>query len=162
MTCGFYLFLSSTDSVNIHKHNNYKEFWVEFDEIVELEQSCGFGFSQQWQVALTDLTIDWPSDDSNGSIGRVTTQTIPEEVVVLTDLCEPSYIHGTKASILRNIGSGSEIGGSLYNTYYIGVVPISFNRIKIELRNRQLEPLTIAKGWPREGKLKCTLHFNRN
>lgn len=160
MSDGFYLFLSSTDSSNIYPHNSYKDFWIEFDHTIELEQSCGFGFSQQWRVALTELTIDLKAPDQTTDDKEE--QTLPEEIVVLTDLCEPSCIHGTKASILRNISTSSEIGGSLYNTYYIGVVPKSFNRIRIELKNRQLEPLASNKGWTKEGTLKCTLHFTRN
>lgn len=157
---GFYLFISSLDSKDIYPSNSYGDFWVEFDHIIVLEQSCGFGFSQEWRVALTELSLHFKTDGQRNDDS--TEQTLPEEVVVLTDLCEPSCIHGTKASILRNIGSTPEVGGSLYNTYYIGVVPTSFNRIRIELRNRQLEPLAKTKNWPSDGVMRCTLHFTRS
>lgn len=149
---GFYLYLSSTDSANIYKSNNYKEFCVEFDHQIVLEQSCGFGFEKQWQVALTELSIDFDNPD----------QTLPEGLVVLTELCEPSYINGTRLSILRTIASSSETRASLYNTYYVGVVVSSFNRIRIELKNRDLKDLKLSNGWPDKAVLQCTLHFAKS
>ena len=152
MSGGFYLYLSSKDSENIYKSNNYKDFYVEFDHQIVLEQSCGFGFERQWQVALTELSIDFLNTD----------QTLPEGVVVLTELCEPSYINGTQLSILRTIASSAETNASLYNTYYVGVVVSSFNRIRIQLKNRDLKELQLEKGWPQNAVLQCTLHFIKN
>ena len=149
---GFYVFLCSEDSRHIFKSNNYKEFYCELDRHMVLEQSCGFGFQQEWRVALVELSIQF--DDPK--------QTLPETIIVLSDLCEPSVIKGSQINMLRTISPSSETSVSLFNTYYIGVTVQSFNRIGIKLRNRDLQELLPSKGWPEKAVLRCCLHFTKN
>ena len=149
---GFYLFLSSSDSANIYANNSYKDFTVDFDREITLERQCGMGFRQEWQFALTELSVDFlEADDS-----------LPEGVIVTCDLCSPSYIYGNEVQVLRTITSYSELSASLGQTYYIGVNKHCFNRIRISVLDRELKELSTVKGWPEKADLKCTLHFIRS
>lgn len=150
---GFCLFLSSDDSKHMYPSNTFHDFTVEFDRQIELEQWSALGWKRQWTFALTDISIDHLN----------VRQTIPESVVVLCDLAEPSYINSTQASVIRTLDKSGEvsIAASLHNIFYVGVNKVSFNKLRICLRNRQLEALTIGKGWEIESELKCTLHFQR-
>ena len=149
---GFFMFLASDDSSSIYTNNTYKDFCVEFDHEIVLEAECGFGFRQQWQFAVTEVTLDTIKTDEG----------LPESTVILCDLCKPSYIKGTQAQVLRTLSSAGELTGSLGLTHYIGVNKNTFNRVRISLLNRDLKPLLPANGWPETARLKCTLHFIRS
>ena len=146
------MFLSSKDSSNLFSKNNYKDFWVEFDHEIVLEEQCAFGFRQQWSFALTEIYIDLPSDK----------QTLPEPVVILCDLCTPSYINSNQVQVLRTVSGAGDVGTSLGLTHYIGLNKTRFNRIRIQVVNRDLKTLTKSSGWPDTGDLRCTLHFTRS
>lgn len=149
------MFISSRDSLNFYPNNTYDDFIVEFDRVIQLPESCAFGFNQSWQFALTEVSLDFANSKPK--------KTLPESAVILTDLCSTSYISGTEAGVLRIIGAGSEeIGSSLGQIYYIGTNKNSFNRIRIQVRDRDLKPLMKdGQVWPINAVLKCTLHFIR-
>ena len=149
----FYVFLSSSDSLDVYPGNTYDNFIVELDKEVRLEEHTGLAFSQRWTVALTELTLSPISDDQ---------QDLPESIVVGSDLAEPSYINGTGYALLRTLAATKEITASLYQPYYMGVSKLHFRRIRITLKNSELGRLTVAKGWPEKAVVKCTLHFLRN
>lgn len=149
--------LSSDDSTSLYPHNTYDDFMVEFDRVIELEPSCGFGFTQTWKFALTEISLE----TVNGKDRR----SLPESVVVLTDLCATSYIEATEAPVLRTVGAKGELGVGLGQIYYISTNKRSFNKIRLQIKDRSLKPLSKGEGdaklWPLKGVLKCTLHFTR-
>ena len=155
---GFYLFLSSQDSISLYPLNKYDDFTVEFDRPIELPETCGFGYTQTWRFALTEISLE--------TVGGKDRRSLPESVVVLTDLCATSYIHATEAPVLRTIGAKGELGSGLGQIYYIAVNKSSFNRLRIQIRDRELKPLVKNnqedKLWPERGVLKCSLHFIRS
>jgi hypothetical protein len=149
---GFYLFLSSEDSVHVHKNNNFADFITEFDREIVLEEICGLGWRQQWSFALTDISIDYLPDLEHKP---------PESVIVLCDLAVPSYINNSQVGVIRTLNSTSEVAGSLYQCYYIATNKARFNNIRIQLKNTNLEALDRAL-WVGVKSLKCILHFQRN
>lgn len=148
---GFYMFLSSEDSVNLFPNNTFSDFWTEFDHEIVLDEQCGYGLRQQWSFALTEVFIDFLPDQ----------QTLPEPVVILCDLCSQSYLNGSQVQVLRTLSGAGEVGTSLGLTHYIGVNKLRFNKIRIQVVTRDLKPLSVTSGWPSKGVLRCTLHFSK-
>jgi len=148
---GFYLFVCSKDSVLAHPTNKFSDFIVEFDSEIDLEEACGLGWRQLWAFAVTDISIDYLPNQQIKP---------PERVVLLCDLCVPSYINNTQAAVLRTIASGSEESASLFHPYYIGVNKKKFSSIRFQLKNVNLQALDSAK-WKGVAELRCILHFQR-
>ena len=149
----FFVFLSSIDSIDRYPNNRFDSFIVELDKEIILEDHGGLGFTQTWTVALTELSLDPISVDQ---------QIMPESVVVSCDLIAPSYINGTRHSLLRTLPASTEITSSLHLPYYMSLGKLRFSRIRIELRDSKLGNLELAHGWKSKCVLKCTLHFLRN
>ena len=147
------MYLSSKDSKHLHSTNIFLNFLVEFDREIVLDDSCGFGWRQEWSFALMDISADYPN----------TRRSLPESVPVLCDLATNSYINGNSVGVLRIIDSdGETTAGSLHNTYYIGVNKTRLKKIRIQLKNQHLEDLDISKGWSVDRELKCILHFQKS
>ncbi len=141
----FYMYLSSKDTVfssSVSENNNFSDFTIELWNEHEFEEY------KRWCVALTDIYIESGNEEK---------QTLVESVIVLSDLVNPSYILGKAAPILRYIPISHVTGVSLFQTYYIGIVKPRVKRIRIFLKNKNLEELNID--WPLDTTLKCTLHF---
>ena len=155
---GFYMFLTSSDSKTLFPLNNYDDFTIEFDRAIELSETCGFGYTQTWRFALTEISLETESGKERRSL--------PESVVVLSDLCATSYIHATEAPVLRTVGAKGELGAGLGQIYYIGVNKSAFNRLRIQIKDRDLKSLSKSDSndrlWPEKAILKCTLHFIRS
>ena len=86
-------------------------------------------------------------------------QALVDSVIVLSDCVNPSYVLGRTAPILRYIPLSHVTGASLFQTYYIGVSKPRLKRIRIYLRDKNLEQLDLT--WPAKATLRCTLHFTR-
>jgi len=140
------MFVSSTDSKNKFINNSFDDFVVELNPEIELECNC---YRTEWTFALTEISI------SNG-----VQSLLPEACIVLCDLAQCSYIKDGQAPVLRTIASESDKTGSLYQSYYIGINKLRFNRLRIYLRNKDLDPLN-KELWDPNIILKITLHFQR-
>ncbi len=141
----FYMYLSSKDTVfssSVNESNVFSDFTIELWNEHEFEDY------ERWCVALTDIYLE---------IGTEERYTLTESVIVLSDLVKSSYILGKAAPILRYIPVSQVTGVSLFQTYYIGIVKPRVKRIRIYLRNKNLEELSLD--WPINSILKCTLHF---
>ncbi len=145
---GFYIYVSSKDSATLFLNNRLDNFVIEFEKEVVLTS----GSASRLSVALTEISIK--------PRGSMRTRTVlPESCVVLCDICDVSYIKGTRLPVLRVLPSQfDELSGSLFQPYYIEVNTTSFKRIHFQLKTRDLSPLNTVK-WDLESELRCTLHF---
>ena len=152
----FYMFISSKDSIKLYKDNAYDDFYVQFDREIVLEQSCSLGYKQSWQFALVELSVEFEGRRNNS---------LPDGVLILSDLAEPSYVNATELGVLRCIASKGEAGNSLGQIYYIGVNKTRFNCLRIQVKTRDLKALNKSSedknAWPAEGEFRCVLHFTR-
>ncbi len=139
------MYLSSTDSAfssYVNENNIFSDFTIELWNEHEFEDYT------RWCCALTDIYIE---------TGNQENRELVESVIVLSDLVNPSYILGKAAPILRYIPISQVTGISLFQTYYIGISKPRVKHIRIYLKNKNLEELSVD--WPTDSILKCTLHF---
>ena len=139
------MFISSDDCKEVFTANTFYDFQIEITPEINLARG-GFG---EWAFALTDITLDNASNT-----------TLPETCTVLCDLARGSYMKEGSVPLLRRIDVASETSGSLYQTYYIGLNKLIFNRIHFYLRNRDLQPLD-QQLWDSKAVLNLTLHFQK-
>ena len=153
---GFYLFVSSRDSVEFHKNNCYHDFRVELGREYDLSRRQIVRSHTEWSMALVEIDLINLVDNSSPRI--------KDDVLAVCDLISPSFIRGTERCVLRPIPlANSGHFASLYQPYYITLNTNSFSSVHITLLDRQLKPLDSNNGWPEESKfsLSCTLHFQR-
>ena len=137
-----YLFLSSTDSVNVHPSNNFSDFTVELHTPINLNNVLYP--NSKWTVALTDISVR--GDKS-----------LAGTVIILCDLVECNYIKGETIPILRSLPGRALDGVSLHLPYYMQLKNTSFNSIRIYLVDENLDKLHIEED--NNIKLTCTLDF---
>lgn len=146
------MFISSSDSTNLHAGNIFSDF------VFELPSFHSFGDGEGWSFALTDLHIEKTKPLS----GR---HDIPESIVVCCDLARESYIRSRLLPVLRYVPATTDeiSGASLFMPYYVGISKTRVQRIRIFLLDSDLNPLNKkqAKLWPGNLNLTCTLHFQR-
>ena len=137
------MYLSSTDSRSLMPNNLFDDFTI------ELLREYVFT-KQQWVFALTEISV---------SGLEKSLRKLPESVTVLCNLANESYICEQLTPVLRSITAEADIGASLYQNHYISVNSLWFNKVRIYLRNQNLQVLD-RKLWAGEKlTLKCTLHF---
>lgn len=149
---GFYLFVGSDDSSNLHDTNSFSDFVVELGRTYDLTQHCSW--RETWNMALVEISL------LNGSKRR----NLPSDVIVTCDLVMPSYIYGTESCILRSIAANAsnQQTASLHTSYYIGLKQLSFTRLRIGLRDHNLNPIDLKEGdWGVDPTTRCTIHFQR-
>ena len=145
---GFYLFVSSIDSLDLHPSNTVHDFVVELGRNYELTCSR----REKWCMALLEVRLD------QGDV----TQPILENTVITCDLAQPSYIQGTEQCILRSIdpSEGTQTA-SLYQPYYIGMKQCSFSRLRIRLLTRDLQTPRWAEQQTESARLTCIIHIQK-
>ena len=150
---GFYLFVSSEDSVHFHQNNKFHDFIVELGRQYDLNEAGYLRNRNRWSVALVEVKLE--------DITGFEDPTLLEEVLILCDLVSTSYIKNTERRVLRLLGlTGSGQLASTYQPYYIALNRTAFSNLSIQLVDKDLEPLSgslIHKPW----KLSCTLHFQK-
>lgn len=142
---GFYMFISSDDCKDVFADNSFYDFTIEVKP--EIVLPCGG--AGEWSFALTDINLE--------NVGGTA---LPETCTVLCDLARGSYMKGGSVPILRRIDVETETSGSLFQTYYIGLNNLIFNRLRIYLRNSDLRPLNYTL-WDSKAILNLTLHFQK-
>lgn len=119
-----HLFISSTDSLDFHQTNS------SFDFTVELPQTL----TGSYKVALAEFYC--------------TNQL--EDLYVLSDVCEQSYCLDQMLPLMRIVHQPGECS----NMYFLKVTRSDVQRIRIYIRNADLEiPSTDI------GRVRCTLVF---
>ena len=139
-----YLFLSSKDSTNIYPQNNCCHMKIDLPEPLKLMTEGEHGC--YWTVALTDITI-------------TDTGTLPEVVIVTTNIIQDSLIRNRTRPVLRVIAKNSIDKASLYTPYYHRVNTHEINTVEISLRDLSLEQIDSVNS---ADVLTCTLHFQLN
>lgn len=150
---GFYLFVSSVDSIDLYPSNTFDNFIVDLGRTYDLTEYCGW--REKWNMALVEVALHNDEGES---------QHFPQDIIVTCDLASPSFIYGTEGCILRPIdASDSSHSASLYQTYYIGLSQLRFHKLRIELKERNLSSLDLTKFIERgkHYRLSCTIHFQR-
>ena len=143
---GFYLYLNSSDSKTVRPNNTFHDFTIELPH----ERFFNLG---QWTVALTEITLTGHKRGNRRN-------SLPEALVVLTDIAQDSYIREALAPVLRTIPSETDLNASLFQSYYVGVNALRFDKIRIFLKNSNLDSLELTKWGPIKSIiLRCTLHF---
>jgi hypothetical protein len=110
-----YLFLSSSDSLNIYPRNTACDFIVELPHIINL--------AGKWDVALSELyyTTSGRLDD--------------EYLLVYCDLCDDSYVYNSFAPILRRLPARRIPVLELSNFYFMPVKTNYIKQIRIHIRD---------------------------
>lgn len=153
---GFYLFVSSTDSSHYHDKNSYYDFIVELGRLYDLSDSAHLRSRNRWSMALVEVKLE--------DMAGLESPILPEEVLILCDLIQPSYIRGSERRILRQLGiSGFGQLVSTYQPYYISLNQSKFSRLEIQLVDKDLIPISQRRDWPltKTWKLSCTFHFQK-
>jgi hypothetical protein len=137
-----YLFLSSTDSMDVHPSNNFSDFTVELHSPLDLNEELHH--DSKWSVALTDISVKW-------------NKSLDGTVIVLCDLVECNYIKGEQIPLLRTLPGAALDGISLHLPYYMQLKNLVFSSLRIYLVDENLEKLKFEQD--NNIKLTCTLHF---
>lgn len=145
---GFYMFLSSTDCKEVFANNRFDDFTIEFKPEIKLACEC----RDEWSFALTEISIVRGVNEQHSLL--------PETCTVLCDLAQGSYMREAHIPILRRIDADTETSGSLFQTYYIGLNAIQFNRIRVFLKNKDLNDLN-RELWHPSTIINLTLHFQK-
>lgn len=95
----------------------------------------------EWECALVDVLFS----------NKVT-----QNLIILCDLCQNSYIHNTSQPVLRTISKGTSKHQTFFNPIYLKISRDSIQRLKLFIRDEQLNDLSLTSQ-----QLKCTLHFRR-
>ena len=157
---GFYLFISSKDSIKYHPDNKWDDFMVEltreYDLSIDTSRGLGLVSRAGWCMSLVDISLE--SDGLN--------HPLPQDIIVLSDLAMPSFYLGTEIGILRMVHTGSQSQSlSLHQPYYIGLSRPVFRSFRVCLVDKNLKPLKgdiFSEEEPAPAKhLKCTLHFQQ-
>ena len=110
---------------------------------------------------MTDISVVGLEEGTKGlTFDSDGLSSLPESVLVLSDVASSSYIYNGYEPILRILPAGSELSTSLFQSYYISLNSSRFNRIRIYLRNSEGGQLDLDKWKGRDICLKCTLHFH--
>jgi len=130
-----YLFLSSEQSKDLFPSNHPGDFTVELPHVYDLEG--------HWTCAVKEIQIPLRTDIA----------------YVCTDICVESYAENTMVPVLRTLQKAS---GKSVMTYFLYESPIhvkvkekALNRIRIFIRDSQLNPVTFDK------ITRCTLQFTK-
>lgn len=129
-----YLFLSSDLSKDRYPSNRPDDFTVELPHPYVLDG--------QWKCGLKEIKI-----------------TLQEGIVYFcSDVCVESYAEDTMLPVLRALQKpkGKETYFHFDNPMYVNIKPNVLNRVRIFIRDRQLQPLDVQDSY-----IHCTLHLER-
>ncbi len=150
---GVHMYLSSKDSADLFPTNRLNNFVVEFDHEIRVLTDQSSRLSQKLSVALTEISICTTGAFRTPRVG------LAESCIVLCDICDLSYIKGTRLPILRVLTSPlDELSGSLFQPHYIETNTTSFKRLHFQIIARDLTPLNANK-WDLDSEVRCTVHF---
>jgi len=129
-----HLFVSSTDSFTYFPNNSGSDFTIQLPGRLY--------FRGIWECSLISVCL--PSE-------------VEEDIVILCDLCEHSYISNTKLPVLRVLQKGHvNHNGSFNQTMKVQITPIETETIRIYMRTISGKVPTFI-----DGQVKCTLLLNR-
>ena len=132
---GFYLYLSSVDSVDYFPSNTSDNFIVKLPELYKLPG--------HWEVALTEIHLPARAGQT------------AESFSVYSDICEETVIGGIKEPVLRKLfNTTDEATFSQY--YYIPVRSKEIGSIRIFIKSTDGKSVSFRKG-----TLHCTLHIRK-
>lgn len=141
----FYLFVSSSDSIQTATGNVYHDFTVTLPKIINLPNKSLSGDILKWGVALCDIYTHGVQFSNRYF-----------NIAVMSDIIEQSYLKGRYAPVLRILPGEEAAGTSLHSTYHIELSTSSLSSIRVflvELSGKTL-PLHTSSS-----VLSCTLHF---
>ena len=119
---GFYLYISNKDSAHCYPSNKPDSF------VVNLEQD--YCLKGNWKVAVTDITITLDFHNI-----------VPEQLCLLLDICEPTFVRGHYKQILRrvNLNESNLFHATYSRPYFVNVNAERFKTITVTILNENLE-----------------------
>ena len=129
-----HLFVSSTDSSVYFPFNSPCDFQTELNEALHL--------NGRWTCALSEIAFK---------------EEISEDIIILTDFIEGSYVRNTRLSILRVIPQTNQKVFTFSEPFRFVISRDEVKRFRIFIRTRDLqEPSFIQK------PVTCTLQLTRD
>ena len=125
------LFLSSTDSLNYFPHNHACDFQVELSDSLHLRGN--------WTCALAQISFN---------------EKIIEDLVILCDMCDESYIRDRRMPVLRVIPSQGPKQFIFESPFRLRVSRDELKRFRVYIRTLNFEIPSFVSG-----SVKCTLHL---
>lgn len=148
----FNLYISSRDSIKHYPGNHFNDFRVDLPKTLRLAQV----HDHKWCVELTDAVL----------LSSRISVNIPESIVILLDLVEPSIITGSFHPVLRRLWKNTEgKQADIANSVICPLRVHRFDTVHIKVLNEKLEPLdlnqwdNIAKDNWKSLELSCLLNF---
>ena len=135
---GFYLYVSNKDSEHCFPSNKPDRF------VVNLEQD--YCLKGNWKVAVTDITVTLNFRDI-----------VPEQLCLLLDICEPTFVRGHYKQIIRriNVEGNNILHVTFPHLYFVNVNVQSFKNISVQLLDQNLVVPNL------EGNIFFTLLFKK-
>ena len=136
-TDNFYLFVCSSDSLNVHENN------VGSDFIVQLPQT--YHLDGKWDCALIEASFVPDFEEHT------------DQILICTNVIAPSYVKNTSRRVLRRIEILQDKTDLTFNhKFYFDVNQTELSRLNIYVLNEELQ----LAGF-KVDKVNCTLHFRR-
>ena len=137
----FYLFVSSQDSLDVHKNNSSSDFWFQIPKTYSLER--------QRSCALKQVSF---SCDFKPKTRRL---------YLCSDIVEKSYVRNTLLPVVRNIEIYNKSRKYLTETFEEGVyLPVNITHltsVRVYLWDSDLKPVEFDSN-----DLHSLLHFKKN
>lgn len=134
----FYLFLHSTDSLDLFPDNTPSGWRVQLPKPYDLQG--------HWECALIDVSLDCNFAPRSSRL------------YLCCDFIEDSYVRGRSLPVLKNIelkGGESEVKREFYsNPIYVSVKRAQLRGLRFHILDANLDPVVFNSN-----DLHCVLHF---
>ena len=151
----FLVYISSSDSLSHYPQNNFYQFTTILPRTLRLIQNPPHHYSS---VSVNDAVLLGPND---------TLLEIPENIVIITNIIEPTIVHGGFKGILKHLWkTDSNSQPSLSNlqqhpltTNTINTISFKLETIKFETLNLQEWEKLVPEGMWNQLEVNLVLHF---
>ena len=133
-----YLYISNSDSAKRFLTNKPDYF------VIDLEQE--FCLKGNWKVAVTEITVKLNFENP-----------APEQLCILLNICEPSFVAGHYKQIVRrlNIVEENVFHSTYSHPYFVNVNIQTFKNLNVQVLNEILKPSGLT------GDILFTLLFKK-
>jgi hypothetical protein len=133
-----YVYVNSDSEPDLFPHNTPSDFTCQLAESINSNYDL--------HVGLTEINLP-----------AVNEYTSHDTIYICSQICEESYVNGSKLNILRNFHCSQVSGAVSYagSAYYIPIRQIEISQIRIYLMDSKLKSLSL-KGEPTSVTLNIT------
>ena len=135
---GFYLYISNRDSEDSFLSNKPDNFMVSLGQ--------DYCLKGNWKVAVTEITVKLNFENP-----------APEQLCILLNICEPSFVAGHYKQIVRrlNIVEENVFHSTYSHPYFVNVNIQTFKNLNVQVLNEILKPSGLT------GDILFTLLFKK-